>query len=304
VKLSHLAGLASLACIGAALACGSSSNKGGGGEPDGGGGGEGGTLEGGGAETGPAKLPYVGSVSADSTVAATTTTHSLTGAFALASDAGAAGADGGTCLGTESGSCCYVPPGTLAEAGAGDAGTTVSLVSAGTLSVTDGTTAVANITPGSNNGYAITSGTSNPSVTWNGGDMLTVSAAGAAVEAFSGKMTAVEDFAGLTPALSYKTATTVPIASDLTISWTAGNGTTVHVLIDAVKGTTNEGTISCSAADSAHTVTVPSALLGKFASGDTGLITLNRSSVTQVTGPNATVSLISTSTTGGTAKFQ
>ncbi|HEY6464175.1 MAG TPA: hypothetical protein VIY73_28605, partial [Polyangiaceae bacterium] len=155
-----------------------------------------------------------------------------------------------------------------------------------------------------NNGYGITSGTSNPSVTWKGEDTLTVSAAGGTVEAFSGKMTAVDDFAGLVPALSYKTATTVAIASDLKISWTAGNGTAVHVLVDAVKSTTSAGTITCSATDSAGTVTVPAALLGKFTTGDTGVITMTRSSVTQVTGPNATVSLISTSSTGGTVKLQ
>ncbi|HEY6463984.1 MAG TPA: hypothetical protein VIY73_27630, partial [Polyangiaceae bacterium] len=135
MKLSHLAGLASLACIGAAIACSSSSNKGGGGEPDGGGGGgEGGTLDGAGAEAAPAKLPYVGSVSADTDVTGTTTVHSLSGLFAAASDAGSPAVDGGTCAGTASGSCCYLSPGTLAEAGVGDGGTTVTLVSAGTLS--------------------------------------------------------------------------------------------------------------------------------------------------------------------------
>ncbi|MGH7294841.1 MAG: hypothetical protein ACRELB_07910, partial [Polyangiaceae bacterium] len=275
MKLSILAGVASvslLAALGPVAACGSSSNNGGGNGGNGdGGGGEGSAGDGGGGEASTAK-PYVGTVSAGLTIAGKTTTYTLSGVFVAASDAGAAGGDGGApaCLGTQSGSCCYLAPGALADAGtgAGDGGATVSLVSAGTILVKDGTTAVANMSPGTNNGYGIAS-TNNPSVTWHPGDVLAVSASGATVEAFSGNLQTVSDFAGVTPALS-TTAVTVPIASNLAISWTAGNGTNVHVLIQAFKGTAGDGSITCTVADSAAAVSVPSALLGKLTTGDNG----------------------------------
>jgi hypothetical protein len=306
VKLSILAGVATVSFLGALVACGSSSNKGGG-ETGDGGGGEGSVGgEGGGGETGSSAKPYVGTVTAGVTVAGKTTTYTLSGVFVAASDAGSgAGADAGTaCLGTQSGSCCYIPPGALADAGtgAGDGGATVTAVGAGTISIEDGTTAIANMTPGTNNGYGIAS-TNNPSVNWKAGDTLAVSASGDTVQAFSGNLTTVDDFAGVTPALS-TTAVTVPIASNLTISWTAGNGTNVHVLIAAAKGTAGDGTITCTVADSAGTVSVPSALLGKLTTGDNGLISLTRTTVTTVSGPNASVGLGATSSTSGLAKFQ
>ena len=204
--------------------------------------------------------------------------------------------------GTVSGSCCFIPPLAASDAGASDAGT-VSFDSAGTITFTDGTTAIAAISPGMNGGYGISSA-NNPSVKWQPGDTLAVSAAGGVVKSFMANLVTVQDFAGVTPALSYTTATTVPITADLVVKWTAGTGTDVRLFIDALKGTTQEGSITCDEADSAGTVTVPTALLSKLATGDAGIITLTRSNLVSATDSNATVDLISTTTTGGTAKFQ
>jgi hypothetical protein len=195
-----------------------------------------------------------------------------------------------------SGSCCFVPAATPTDAGATDAGT-IAFDSAGTITFTDGTSAIAAISPGTNGAYGVSSA-NNPSVKWQPGDTLAVSAMGGVVKAFTGNLVTVEDFAGVT------TAATVPITADLVVKWTAGTATTVRLFVDALKGTTQEGSITCDVADSVGTVTVPKALLGKFATGDAGIITLTRTNVTPATDPNATVDLLSTTTTGGTAKFQ
>ena len=72
-------------------------------------------------------------------------------------------------------------------------------MSAGVLSFTDNGTAVANISPGTDNGYLVTSGNNNPSVKWDSGDTLKVSAAGATVNAFTGSIATAADFAGAHP---------------------------------------------------------------------------------------------------------
>jgi hypothetical protein len=301
VKLFILAGCASLACVVATAGCGSSSNKGSfSGEDGGAEGGEGGASSGGEGGTGEGgssggATPYVGTVSAAKTNAATPV-YGLTAEFAATPDA-AAGTP--TCAGTQSGSCCYIAPGALAS----DAGApTVTLVSAGAISFTDGTTALANISPGTNNGYAIGSG-NNPSVKWTAGDTLKVAAAGGAVNAFTANLVTAADLEGVTPTLS-TTATTVPITADLTVSWTASTATSMEVLIDAIKTNKGDGTITCLVADSAGTVSVPSALLGKLTTGDTGLISLTRTNLTKSTDGNVTVNLTSTVTAAGAVKFQ
>ena len=307
MKLFILTGLGVGTSLVALAACGSSSSghgtfsgDGGGtegsvGDAAGGGDGEGGGIF---------SKAYFGTVTAGELPTGTKTTYTITADFIASLDAGGTGGDGGIpCAGTQSGSCCYVPPGALADAGASDAGVTLTTASAGAILVKDGTTSIANISPGTNNIYSITS-TNNPSVTWKPGDTLAVSAAGATVEAFSGNITTATELTGVTPALSYTTPATVPIASNLAVSWTAGNGINVRVLLAAAKGTAADGSITCVVPDSAGTVSVPSALLGKFATGDTGLISLTRTSSNQVSGANATVLMAATTSVGGTAKFQ
>jgi hypothetical protein len=51
-------------------------------------------------------------------------------------------------------------------------------------------------------------------------------------------------------------------------------------------------------------VSVPTALLSKLTTGDVGTITLTRSTVTTVTGSNATVELVGTATASGLLKYQ
>lgn len=305
-----LAVAGTLTSIAAAAACSSSSGNGTPGGGDGGsssGGGEGGSGsgggEGGGSSSGGA-LPYFGTLTAAKTSAATPV-YTLSGGFIAVGDASPATADASAtanCTGTVSGSCCFTPPGTASDAGVADGGS-VSLVSAGTITVDDGTTAIAALNPGTNEGYGIAS-TNNPSVKWQPGDTLSFSAAGATVQSFKGSVVAVQDFAGVTPALSYTTPSTVPIKSDFVVTWTAGNGSTVRLFVDALKGTAQQGAITCDAPDSAGSVTVPAALLGHLATGDTGVATLTRGTTSTVKGGNAQVSILSSVTTGGSLKFQ
>jgi len=305
VKLLIVAGVASLSCAALVAACSSSSNKGSGGGGDSGTEGEGGKDGGGeGSSSGGGKV-YAGTITATRTPTGTTTVYTISGAFITTPDVSIPDASAAaTCptTGTVSGGCCFVPAAAPSDAGATDAGT-VTFDSAGTITVTDGTTAIASLMPASNGGYAISS-SNNPSVKWTGGDTLTIAAAGAAVGAFSGTLVTVPDFAGLTPMLSFTSPTTVPLATDFAVKWTPGTGTDVRLFVDALKGTTQEGAITCDAADSAGTVSVPAALLAKFATGDTGLITLTRSNVSTATDANTTVDLLSTTSTGGAAKFQ
>jgi hypothetical protein len=298
VKLSILALVSTVTCIGAATACSSSSgngfNNGGG---DSGTSGEAGTASdsGTGGETGGGSLPYVGEVTASNGTAFT-----ITGAFGPAPTATPT-APMCPATGVSSGSCCYIPPAVASDAGTTtDAGSTAMALSAGTITIKDGAANVAALNPLANGGgYGITGNgtTTNPSVKWTPGDKLSISASGDTVAAFSGSLTTVDDFAGVTPALSLTTATTVPLSADLVIAWTAGNGTNVTTVL-ALKS----GSITCQVSDSAGTVSVPSALLGKLTTAQEGLLTLSRATSTTVTGSNATVTLIGTSVSTGLVK--
>ncbi len=297
-----LALLATSTSLAAVAACSSSSNSGTFSGGDGGataeGGADGGHGDGGGS-SGGAHLPYFGTMTAAKT-SASTPLYAITGAFVAAGDGGAASVDASAtslCAGTVSGSCCYVAAGSLATDGGVPDGGAVALVSAGTITITDGTAAIAALKPGSNGGYAIASA-NNPSVKWQPGDTLTFAASGGVVQAFQGHLVTMQDFSGVTPALS-STATNVPIASDFVVKWTPGNGTTVRLIVAA-----KPGTFTCDASDSAGTVTVPAALLSHLAAGDTGIATLIRGAATPVSDGNATVDLLASVTMSGSLKFQ
>ena len=305
MKLSILALVSTVSCIAAAVACSSSSN---GGFPAGdsgtsSGGGDGGTVgDGGNGGEGGGSLPYVGELTATSTPVkdadgGASTVFTITGAFFPTP---ATTPTTPTCPtnGTSSGSCCYIPPAMASDAGVTSDAGTVAAASAGTITIKDGTANVAALNPlPSGGGYGITSGTMNPSVTWNPGDMLSISAQGSTVDAFTGSLTTVDAFAGVTPPQSLTTAANVPLSSDLAISWAVGNGTNVTALL-AVKS----GSITCQVSDSAGTVSVPSTLLMKLTTMQVGLLTLSRSVSTQVTGPNATVTLFGSTSSAGLIK--
>lgn len=209
-----------------------------------------------------------------------------------------AGTSGGGCVGTQSGSCCYVPP-SQADAGTTGGGTPVS---AGGITVKDGQTTIATMSP---NGTTYTA-VSNPpttALTWNAGDSLDVTAAGDTVHAFSGSVASVALFAGVTPALSILAPIAIPRSSDFTITWTAATGS-IGVAMSATKGVSPDGVITCSSSSDTGTMTVPKALLQNFSAGDTGYVSMSRIISAAASNDNATITLASTTAASGSATFQ
>jgi hypothetical protein len=236
--------------------------------------------------------PYAGGVYLSESKTQNTTSYSASASFYAVPDSGTTS---GACAGTKSGNCCYTPP---SQADGGTTSTTP--VGAGGITIKDGTTTIATLTP-TGTTYTPVSDPPTSALTWNAGDTINISAAGDTVHAFSGMVTAAALFAGVSPALSYITPIAITRSSDFTITWTAGTGK-VTLLVSALKVATSEGVIVCSAADTG-TMTVPTALLTNFSAGDTGVVTLTRAETTDASNDNATITLSSSTSSGGTATF-
>jgi hypothetical protein len=249
-----------------------------------------------GNDTGTSSKSNVGYVTFSQTKTGNTDTFTAAAAFLALGDAGTTTGTG--CSGTQSGSCCYVPPSSGSDAGTSSGGTAIG---AGALTIKDGTTTLATMTP---SGASYTPVTNPPTtaLTWNAGDTLAVSAAGDAVHAFNGNVTAVGALLGVTPALSLTTPVLVSRASDFNVKWTSATGAIQLVLV-ALKGTSADGTITCSSATDPGTMTVPSTLLQKFSAADTGIISLSRTMSADASPDNATVTLSSSTSISGTATF-
>jgi hypothetical protein len=179
----------------------------------------------------------------------------------------------------------------------------VTIPGAGTITLTDGTNALGALDFNAATGYTALSGTSDAGMNWAFADTLNVSAAGDAngVAQFTGSVAAPAAFAGLSPAPSYSPADGISLSSDFTQTWTPGPaGSKVTLNIYA----STSGSISCTADDSAGTVTVPTALLSLFTSTDTGTLAITRAANTAVTATNANVSITaSISGPGGFLSF-
>jgi hypothetical protein len=240
--------------------------------------------------------PNYGSVFLSETAFGNSDTYTGSAGFYAIGDGGSGPSSG--CAGTQSGSCCYLPPAS-ADAGTGP---TPTAVSAGAITIKDGTTSIGTLTP---NGTTYTAVTNPPTTafTWVPGDTLAISAAGDTVAAFSGSVTAVDLFAGVNPTLSEITATNINRSSDFTISWTAKTGSIV-VSLSATKGlSTPDGSISCTAASDTGTMTVPAALLGNFTANDGGQISLTRESTDDASNATATITLYAETSSAGKVSF-
>lgn len=247
----------------------------------------------GGSEAAPPKQ-YTGSVNLSETAGGNINVFSASAAFEDTPDSGTSSSG---CLGTQSGSCCYVPPGT-------DAGTppTPVFVGAGAITIKDGTTSIGTMTPTGTTYTAIT----NPpttALTWAAGDTLAISGAGDTVHAFSGSVDAVAEFAAVSPALSQVVPTTINRSADFTITWTAKTGS-ISLTLAATKGlTTPDGTITCTASSDTGTITVPHALLGNFTAADGGQILLGRTASGDASVDNASITIFSSTGANGKATF-
>ncbi len=278
------------------LACGGDDSTNTDGGKDASTGDSGGNTDGGGTDGGGTSKAYFGSVNFSESKTQSTTTYVASAGFYATPDGGTAA---GGCTGTKSGSCCYTP-----ATGASDAGTppAPTPVSAGGITVKDGTSTIATMTP---TGTTYTPITNQPTttLTWVDGDSLDISAAGDTVHAFSGSVTAATLFAAVTPALSFTTPTNVPRASDFTVTWTAKTGS-ILLTMSALKVAVSDGTISCTASSDTGTITVPHDLMANFTAADTGVVTLSRTSSGAAAPDNAAITLNSSTSTGGTVLFQ
>jgi hypothetical protein len=217
------------------------------------------------------------------------TGYQIVGVFVTGSSSGTGG---GSPCGAVVDSCQYCGGGTL------DAGTVhvaITEESAGTLTIDDGTAAIATLTYDSTEQIYQSDSTQDGQSTavWAPGDTLDVTASGAAFPAFTGSVKAPLSFTGVTPAFADESMLTVP-TSGLTVSWTpAGDSSQVKLLL-GVDANLNSTSVSCTVADSAGKIVVPASLLAQLAAnGDSsGTVGLTRTLTSTATASGgATVAL-------------
>jgi hypothetical protein len=182
---------------------------------------------------------------------------------------------------------CEAPVGSCKYCGPieGGSGLQVTFISAGALTVDDGSKTIATLDFDSQTGgdYDGTS-TSTPSITWNPGDMLSVSAAGGMLPAFSGSVTAPQNIAGVNPALTLTGNATISTGSNFTLSWTPSSDDGQMKLVLA-SATSSFETVSCAGDESAGSFSVSSSLLRKLAmGGGTAVLTKTVSKSVTVSG--------------------
>lgn len=265
------AAVAALAC-GALGGCSSSSagaagdggtafsgDSGGGGGSDGGGGG---SSDGGADSGGTVTAGLVGFSSGGS--GPLSGAYTIVGVFDRGSGTSGAGAQ---ICDTPVGSCTYCNG--HVDGGISGGTLMITLLSAGVLTVKDGTTTLGTLDYQADDAgmgdYEIDSN-SDPTLTWAAGDTLSASATGGEIPAFSASITAPQDVAGLTPALSLVSSTTVSTSAPFVLSWTPSSDTGAQMEL-VLGGVSGGGTASCTAPDSAGSITVPVAILQKFGMG-------------------------------------
>jgi hypothetical protein len=191
---------------------------------------------------------------------------------------------------------CTAAVGNCQFCGGPDAGKTTpgnlqfSLLSAGTMTFQDGTATLATIPfvgdDAGDGDYEIDSN-STPTLTWADGVTLSASATGGEIPAFSASITAPQDIAGLSPAFSLLTPVTIPTSSALVVSWTPS---TDDAQFSLVLGDFSGGTARCTGAESAGSLTVPTAILQQLGTGG-GTVTVEKtvSKPVPVTGATVTI---------------
>jgi len=211
--------------------------------------------------------------------------YTIVGAF----DRGSGHVTGGT-------SPCDAPVGDCTfcggklDGGALGGNLTITLLSAGVLTVKDGASTLATLSYQADDAgmgdYEIDSN-KTPSLTWSAGAMLSASATGAAIPAFSADITAPQDIAGLSPALSLTSPVSVPTSSPFVLSWNpSSDGAQMVLVIGGDTGTT----ASCTVAESAGSVSVPASILQKIGAGG-GTMSVNKTVSKPVAVTGATVTI-------------
>jgi hypothetical protein len=192
--------------------------------------------------------------------------------------------------GTMVGECCYLSAAAALDAGAG---IPPDDISAGVVTLQDGTTTLAVLPFDAGVGYTSASSVLDSSFTWAAGDTLGVTASGdsSGVTGFTGTVVAPARLGNVNPAIS--SLSTIMRASDFVLTWTATGTSTVVFNILAANTTTfmSDGLIRCSTSSGTGTLTVSSTLLGNFQSGDGASVLLSVGNDTVISATDATVGL-------------
>jgi hypothetical protein len=131
------------------------------------------------------------------------------------------------------------------------------LETAGTITISAGGTTLGTLT---GPGYAATNAMMT-ALTWTPGTMLKVSGSGGTVDAFSATVVAPALLTGVSP--SFSAPLTVPLKSDLVVSWTSAKEACSEISFGLSQGA-GMPHIGCVVPDSDGTLTVSASLLGKL----------------------------------------
>ena len=202
--------------------------------------------------------------------------------------------------GTAAGSCC------LYTGGGPDAGAVgAPPVSAGTLSVTEGTTPIATLHYDVGTSSYPRVAQANP---WGAGAVMSWSGDGEVAGTFTGSVTAPALITGLNPDPGANPlGVTLPRNADLTLLWTPdalSPGARMRVDLNVGMPVQFSTLIRCEVDDSAGSVVVPMSLMTQLAVNSSGYILYQRSNEVTVDGHNVSVSLIAQSTAYGAATFK
>jgi hypothetical protein len=187
------------------------------------------------------------------------------------------------CNGMMVGACCYqTPPAPPPYA------------SAGTLTVSDGTTTLDTLMAPATAGPYVGSSFETSTIVWAPGDTLKVVGSGGTVDAFTISVVAPALLTGVTPALT--AALTVPTTADLVVTWTPSSQACSKVIFGLSQMGTGLPEIGCTADDSDGTLTVPSSLLGMF-TATSGTANIQRIETTSVLNANSIVGVVASNVT-------
>jgi hypothetical protein len=184
----------------------------------------------------------------------------------------------------------------------GGAGVHVTFLSAGVITVDDGSKTIATLNfSATGESYEADSQTDS-SLKWSPGDALGVSAAGETIPAFSGSIAAPKDIAGVAPALSFGAPTAISTGKDFVLSWTPSSDDGQMKLVLGNEKNTYK-TVSCTVAEGAGSVSVASSLLQKLgAGGGTAGLTKTVSKSVAVSGAQVSI-MASAPQVAGTVTF-
>ena len=162
-------------------------------------------------------------------------------------------------------------------------------VSAGTISLSDGTTALANLTFNAMTpGYGPLDNTGAPALTWLAGDALQAAGDGDTVTPLDGIVLAPALLKEVTPqGLAGSSSVTIPVSSDFVVTWTPGQANVISL---SLTSGSPPATVICNATDTGA-LTVPATLLANLPTGN-GSVSLSRVNIQKGAAANAVVSVV------------